>query len=59
MSSPTWSMLYLGLCECGRRVASDDRVVVEGDRYFPFEDVNMEFLDESLTHTVCWGRSST
>jgi pyruvate/2-oxoglutarate dehydrogenase complex dihydrolipoamide dehydrogenase (E3) component len=29
---------------------SDDRVVVEGDRYFPFEDVNTEFLDESRSH---------
>ena len=26
---------------------------VEGDQYFSFEDVNMEFLDESPTHTVC------
>jgi uncharacterized protein (DUF427 family) len=26
---------------------------VEGDQYFSFEDVNMEFLDESATHTVC------
>jgi uncharacterized protein (DUF427 family) len=52
-------MLYLGPRDGGRRVARDDRVVVEGDRYFPFEDVNMEFLDESPTHMVCWGRSST
>ena len=59
MSSPRWSMLYVGLRDGGRRVASDYRVVVEGDHYFPFEDVNMEFLDESPTHMVCWGRSST
>jgi len=26
---------------------------VEGGQYFSFEDVNMEFLDESPTHTVC------
>jgi uncharacterized protein (DUF427 family) len=26
---------------------------VEGDEYFSFEDVNMEFLDESPTYTVC------
>jgi hypothetical protein len=35
------------------RRESDDRVVVEGNHYFPLEDVNMEFLDESPTHTVC------
>jgi uncharacterized protein (DUF427 family) len=35
------------------RRESDDRLVVEGNHYFRLEDVNMEFPDESPTHTVC------
>jgi uncharacterized protein (DUF427 family) len=48
-------VVWLGLCECGWRLARV--IVVEGGHYFPFEDVNMEFLDESPTHAVCsWKR---
>lgn len=32
---------------------SDETIVVEGNHYFPPESVNMEFLHESETHTVC------
>lgn len=32
------------------RRESDDRVVLEGNLYFPLEDVNMEFLYESHTY---------
>jgi uncharacterized protein (DUF427 family) len=32
---------------------SEDTIVVEGNHYFPIDDVKMEFLEESTTHTVC------
>jgi len=32
---------------------SDDTVVVEGNHYFPFDSVNMDFLSENEFHTVC------
>lgn len=39
---------------------SDNTVRVEGNHYFPIEDVRSEFLEESPTHTICpWkGRAS-
>ena len=33
--------------------ASDDTVVVEGNHYFPREDVRSDFLAESQTNTTC------
>jgi uncharacterized protein (DUF427 family) len=32
---------------------SNDTVVVEGNHYFPADDVNFNFLIESPTHTRC------
>lgn len=32
---------------------SDDTIVVEGNHYFPAEDVNMDLLVDSPTHTRC------
>lgn len=32
---------------------SDNTVVVEGNHYFPIEDVKKEFLTGSETHTTC------
>ena len=32
---------------------SDDTVVVEGNHYFPAEDVNSDYLEPSATHTTC------
>ncbi len=32
---------------------SDDTVVIEGNHYFPSEDVNHEFLTLSSTTTIC------
>ena len=32
---------------------SDDTIIIEGNHYFPPESVNMEFLVESTTTTVC------
>jgi uncharacterized protein (DUF427 family) len=39
---------------------SDRTVIVEGNHYFPAEDVHQEFLEETPTHTTCsWkGRAS-
>ena len=35
-------------------VAESDRtVVVEGNHYFPAEDVNLDYLEPSSTHTTC------
>ncbi len=35
-------------------VAESDRtVVVEGNHYFPAEDVNSDYLEPSATHTTC------
>ena len=32
---------------------SDKTVVVEGNHYFPAEDVNADYLQPSATHTTC------
>lgn len=32
---------------------SDETIDVEGNQYFPFESVNMDFLIPSSTQTVC------
>lgn len=32
---------------------SDNAIRVEGNYYFPVEDVRTEFLEESPTHTIC------
>lgn len=32
---------------------SDKTVVVEGNHYFPAEDVNVDYLQASETHTTC------
>ncbi len=32
---------------------SDRTVVVEGNHYFPVEDVQQQYLEQSDTHTVC------
>ncbi|MGM0420813.1 MAG: DUF427 domain-containing protein [Bacillota bacterium] len=32
---------------------SDETIVIEGNHYFPPEDVNDEFLQQSDTHTTC------
>ncbi len=32
---------------------SNDTVVVEGNHYFPLDDVNAEYLVPSDTHTTC------
>ena len=32
---------------------SDKTVVVEGNHYFPVEDVNADYLQPSATHTTC------
>lgn len=32
---------------------SDRTVVIEGNRYFPPEDVNLEYLEQSSRETVC------
>ena len=32
---------------------SDDTVIVEGNHYFPINDVNMEFFKDSRSHTRC------
>jgi uncharacterized protein (DUF427 family) len=38
----------------GRTIASSDRtVVVEGNHYFPLEDVEDGVLEPTETHTVC------
>jgi len=38
----------------GKVIASSDRtVVVEGNHYFPTEDVEADVLQPSATHTVC------
>lgn len=38
----------------GRVIAESDRcVTVEGNRYFPPQDVHREYLQQSDTHTVC------
>lgn len=38
----------------GTVVADSDRtVVVEGNHYFPVEDVNSDYLEPSGTHTTC------
>jgi uncharacterized protein (DUF427 family) len=38
----------------GAVLAESDRcVVVEGNQYFPAEDVHREFLGPSATHTTC------
>lgn len=38
----------------GAVIAESDRtVVVEGNHYFPTEDVHQEFLEETSTHTTC------
>ena len=36
-----------------RIASSDDTIVVEGNHYFPPEDVDEEFLKESDHHTTC------
>ncbi len=33
--------------------ASNDTIVIEGNHYFPPEDVNHKYLRESRTRTVC------
>ena len=38
----------------GTMIAQSDRtVVIEGNHYFPLEDVNTEYLEASSEHTVC------
>ena len=38
----------------GKTIASSDRtVVVEGNHYFPIEDVDRALLEATDTHTVC------
>lgn len=32
---------------------SDDTIVVEGNQYFPPDTVNMEYFQQSNTHTTC------
>ena len=32
---------------------SDDTIVIEGNHYFPADSVNMEFFQNSDTHTTC------
>jgi uncharacterized protein (DUF427 family) len=32
---------------------SNNTVIVDRKHYFPIEDVNRDFLEESDTHTVC------
>jgi len=32
---------------------SDDTVVVEGNHYFPLDDVHTEYLKKSRRHTLC------
>lgn len=45
MATATWR---------GQVVAqSDDTVVVEGNHYFPYRDVEARFLSPSDTHTAC------
>lgn len=39
----------------GKVLAESDRtILVEGNHYFPPEDVDRSFLVESQTHTVCY-----
>lgn len=38
----------------GKIIAQSDKtIVVEGNQYFPPEDVMMDYLEESDTHTTC------
>jgi uncharacterized protein (DUF427 family) len=38
----------------GKEIARSDRTIeVEGNQYFPKEDVNLSFLEESDYHTTC------
>lgn len=38
----------------GTTIAESDRtVVVEGNHYFPVESVNMNYLTDSPSHTIC------
>ena len=32
---------------------SDNTIVIEGNHYFPVEDVNKDYLSTSDTHTAC------
>lgn len=32
---------------------SENTVVVEGNHYFPMEDVDFQYLEETDTHTIC------
>ncbi len=32
---------------------SDDTIVVEGNHYFPPQTINIEYFQESSTHTIC------
>lgn len=32
---------------------SDDTIVVEGNHYFPIDDVNKDYLEESDTTSIC------
>ncbi len=33
---------------------SNETIFIEGNQYFPFNSVNMEFLERSNTHTTCF-----
>jgi uncharacterized protein (DUF427 family) len=45
MATATWKGVTLA--------ESDRTVVVEGNQYFPIEDVHTEYLQPRDTHTVC------
>lgn len=39
----------------GKTIAqSDDIIMVENNAYFPIESVNIDFIEESSTHTICF-----
>lgn len=38
----------------GKVIADSDKIInLEGNKYFPMKSVNMEYLTNSETHTVC------
>jgi uncharacterized protein (DUF427 family) len=37
---------------------SDDTVIIEGNHYFPFENVKKEYLQPTDTHAVCHWRGA-
>ena len=45
MPKATWNGVALA--------ESNNCVVVEGNQYFPLESVNLQYIQESSTHTTC------